>query len=977
MGCLVVNNHQKHVNKETVVNWTLLMVFLTIAASLNLLNSFPSLTNTSEGLISGVKQVIVALPAVVFDSLIILLGANYQRKRAFAPRLVKFWLILWLTALGLVFARVILVNHFSADELTSALFPLTRNLVPAMTGILCGYLLADLIEKPSLTLNIPLVAILCLSLPFGVDAFGLTDGTNPLLFTILFLLGANALPTLARHDWHRGKYAILTGIVILMFAIISLAPPVMPTANPGRFALVGSTSVTFLAFALALILVKANLRLIHSSTAQLTVLITIIVSSDNTALEPLRSLASLFGTNSTLVEIAGSLLTGLLMATAAVLWAHVLQFIALMIAKRHPHFIKEDYRNNRQYGKALLGELRLCLPQLCFFAFACFLALASMVVINKAPGISTRQSTLTLITSRKWMWVLTAILIWVVFKALWQLTRRFWLAGITTSLLMILAVTADLAKILIRNEPIMPTEVGMVSAWGNIAKMINPLFLVLAVMFVVLAEVVAWRLDRRFPHPADKSIAGKVTWSLLVLLLFASSLGWNHPHSRFNNFMTGLGDQPSFYDQLAGAELNGPLIQFMNNVDVQVMTRPKGYSKQAMMNIRQRYLREARVINQHRHHHLAKQSLVFVLSESLSNPNRVPGVRLNRDPLPNINALKANNTGGVMMSSGYGGGTANMEYMALTGMATCNFSPEMSIVYTQLIPVLKHHPTIVDSFNYAVGIHPYSAAFYNRIQNYKKFGFNRFYYLGSKYKIRHRHKVGHSNNLSDQTAYANAVDELNRHKGGQFINLITMQNHFPYTSLNFANANQFGGQISPETDQHLLEEYSASINATDTATADFIHRIDRLNKPVTVVLYGDHLPGTIYGNSLAVDGVRMHETDYFIYSNRYAREHGARNLKRHTQYVSPSNFIAMAAAQTNSKVDWYQALLTRCWQKLPAYSVDSTGASSRPQFVKENGQVTQAGSFTREQRQLWHDYQLIQYDVTAGHHYLVTATGFK
>lgn len=318
MGCLVVNNHQKHVNKETVVNWTLLMVFLTIAASLNLLNSFPSLTNTSEGLISGVKQVIVALPAVVFDSLIILLGANYQRKRAFAPRLVKFWLILWLTALGLVFARVILVNHFSADELTSALFPLTRNLVPAMTGILCGYLLADLIEKPSLTLNIPLVAILCLSLPFGVDAFGLTDGTNPLLFTILFLLGANALPTLARHDWHRGKYAILTGIVILMFAIISLAPPVMPTANPGRFALVGSTSVTFLAFALALILVKANLRLIHSSTAQLTVLITIIVSSDNTALEPLRSLASLFGTNSTLVEIAGSLLTGLLMALSLI-----------------------------------------------------------------------------------------------------------------------------------------------------------------------------------------------------------------------------------------------------------------------------------------------------------------------------------------------------------------------------------------------------------------------------------------------------------------------------------------------------------------------------------------------------------------------------------------------------------------------------------------------------------------------------------
>ena len=80
-----------------------------------------------------------------------------------------------------------------------------------------------------------------------------------------------------------------------------------------------------------------------------------------------------------------------------------------------------------------------------------------------------------------------------------------------------------------------------------------------------------------------------------------------------------------------------------------------------------------------------------------------------------------------MISSGYGGGTANMEYMTLTGYSISNFSPTMPVPYTQLVGKLKNNPSIVGSFKHAVAIHPYIGTFYNRTTVYPKFGFAKFF----------------------------------------------------------------------------------------------------------------------------------------------------------------------------------------------------------------------------------------------------------
>lgn len=118
------------------------------------------------------------------------------------------------------------------------------------------------------------------------------------------------------------------------------------------------------------------------------------------------------------------------------------------------------------------------------------------------------------------------------------------------------------------------------------------------------------------------------------------------------------------------------------------------------------------------------------------------------------------------------------------------------------------------------------------------------------------------------------------------------------------------------------------------------------------------------------DGLVLHETDYFIYSNKAAIKKGAKQLKEHTRYVAPNDFIAMVLKQMNSKVTPYQALLTKVWQELPTFSVDSTGTTNKPQFINQEGKKVKYSSFTAKQKKLWHDYLLVQYDLTAGKNFV-------
>lgn len=559
---------------------------------------------------------------------------------------------------------------------------------------------------------------------------------------------------------------------------------------------------------------------------------------------------------------------------------------------------------------------------------------------------------------------------------LMALTNRWWLSSGLTILVYAGWLVASGLKITARQEPILPTDLSTLSAPQEMLSMVNPLILISAGIIIIVVLIGLIWLERY------RGTTRRFNWFTRILSLILAG-GYllsfthiNHPNSLSHHYVDQAGDIPYFYDQLRGAKVNGTLLQFMNNVDVTVMDKPAGYSKHQMEVIENRYLIAAQQLNLHRsHRHLGKQRLVFILSESFANPRRVPGLEVHPNPTPYLDKLKATTPSGLMLSTGYGGGTANMEYQALTGLSVVNFSPTLPTPYSQLVP-FQHHPvTINQLFTYSAGIHPFTANLYNRKEDYQKFGFNSFYYLGSRYHLRYHHHLGTSPRIDDWSAYQQILWQLQKKHGNQFIQVATMQNHMPYNNYYHPNHFQVSGSTAQGDDHTAIQTYTQGVNYTDQALQKFIGRLQKSSQPTTVVWYGDHLPGIYHQVSMQSHGLVMHETDYFIYSNPAAQRLNHSRVTK-TKVVSPNEFPAMALAQMDMQVTPYYALLTKVHEQLPAITLTLNQVShsnriheNTAELIDQHGHQVQ--HLSKAQRQLYHDYQLVQYDLTAGHHYLL------
>ena len=173
-----------------------------------------------------------------------------------------------------------------------------------------------------------------------------------------------------------------------------------------------------------------------------------------------------------------------------------------------------------------------------------------------------------------------------------------------------------------------------------------------------------------------------------------------------------------------------------------------------------KYDAEAKKINSERQDWQKEQTVIFTLSESFSDPSRLKDITLNNNPFPFITQLSKETTSGLMLSSGYGGGTANMEWQSLTGMDLSNLGATLPVPYTQLVNKQKKTPTFLNLFDEAVAIHPFSANTYSRLNVFEKFGFDKFHYIGSPDGLNYTQKIEANPYISDEAARIGAVNTV-------------------------------------------------------------------------------------------------------------------------------------------------------------------------------------------------------------------------
>lgn len=558
--------------------------------------------------------------------------------------------------------------------------------------------------------------------------------------------------------------------------------------------------------------------------------------------------------------------------------------------------------------------------------------------------------------------------VWLVILVVLCLLGRLWLTLGVTGLMTVILMAVNMSKLELRQAPLFPSDVSFLSQPGFLEEMVGPKVLVMAVAGIVVVLVVSFflgRLAHRFVPNVRTGLSPRRMWAyrgvrlvvaLGCVMLLISAGDFNAPHNKWRSWYdsTGLIWKP--FDQRVNYIRNGFVGGLLFNMHVKAMHTPPGYSKATMAQVAARYRQRAIELNKGRTGSLADTNIVLVLSESFSQPTWLKSVKWSADPIPGVTKLMTQTLSGRMLSPGYGGGTANIEFEVLTSQSMGLFTPQLQTAYEQLVPEHKPYPSMVDWFvkrgHKAIAVHPFSFRMYRRPEVFKDFGFSR---LVDRDNISYHGRVDGGTFISDQAAFRQVRKEIADQREPVLLHLITMQNHMPY-------GHQYDDPIPPESglpadNARLAGQYARGLSLTDTALTQFLDQLKTSPEPTAVIFYGDHLPGQVYPPTLAKqNGQRLtHETPYLIWSNR-------KPLAPTPQpTTSPTQFLPMLFGALNVPVPPLYALLDVVRAQLPAIDANL--------MIDADNDVVRRKDLTAAQKQVLQDYRLVQYDLSIGKRY--------
>lgn len=519
-----------------------------------------------------------------------------------------------------------------------------------------------------------------------------------------------------------------------------------------------------------------------------------------------------------------------------------------------------------------------------------------------------------------------------------------WIGGLFYALLLIGIGIANYLKMTYRMEPIYPNDLKMVIEFGMIRDMVSlPLFLLFLLLLAVGVGLILVSLKKSIRLKKQQQ------WLRVGIFLLTSGLlfyinGFNNQ----NNLLRKAYNQTALwipYSQKMNYYNTGFMGGFLYNLPVDAMNQPQGYSASGIKKITKRYQPvESEATTD-------KPNIVYVMSESFSDPSRLKGLEiLGGDPLQAYREVADQTYSGQMLSQNYGGGTANIEFEALTGFSMELFNAQMSTPYTMLVPKFDHFPSLVSTLEkrgyQTTAIHPYNTSMYKRKDVYQTFGFDQFL---DEETMKYQAKIEDNPYISDEAAYNEVYDHLTNQKKPQFLHLVTMQTHMPYE-----NKYSELPYLARGENTTALRNYMQDIAYSSQALQAFLKKIDDLPERTLVVFWGDHLPG-IYSDEIQAknQGPRLHETEFLMYDNRH-------QLNNQRAVTSPFYFGADLFQQGRLQMTGFQELLVHLQKELPAF---------------EKGMYSQAGNWNKEvklnqkQEKIYQDYQMIQYDITTGKQY--------
>jgi len=516
---------------------------------------------------------------------------------------------------------------------------------------------------------------------------------------------------------------------------------------------------------------------------------------------------------------------------------------------------------------------------------------------------------------------------------------------------------ANYLKMSYRQEPIYPDDLKMITEFNLLKDMTGtPIFIGLMLLAILAFGGVVWAIVRSFKKDRTFQI-----YRILTLVMTVAMMGYFSNFNNPNNLLRKAYNQTALwipYSQKMNYYNTGFIGGFLYNLKVEPMERPEGYSKEKINEITEKYQAIADKKNQTASDE--QPNIIYVMSESFSDPSHLNGVTVTGDPLADYREVANQTYSGRMLSQNYGGGTANIEFEALTGLSMALFNGQMTTPYTMLVPKLDQLPSLVSTLNAqnyrTTAIHPYNTSMYKREDVYQTLGFDSFISEGN---MTYTDTIDNNPYISDESAYKEILDLLKDEETPQFVHLVTMQTHMPYAGK--YSQLDFSATTEDNNGTDTLDNYLQDIAYSSQALKAFTEALKDTPRRTLVVFWGDHLPG-IYSDEIKNKNEKqaLHQTEFLMFDTAGELE------KRETNdaVTSPFYFAANLLEQTNQKTTGFYQLLLEMESAIPAFERE---------LYFQNGQWGKEAQLNQAQEEVYEAYRLIQYDLVSGEQYSLDA----
>ncbi len=505
-----------------------------------------------------------------------------------------------------------------------------------------------------------------------------------------------------------------------------------------------------------------------------------------------------------------------------------------------------------------------------FFPFICF---CFMELCHPRSPISWLFE---YVISRFGKFALSWVVLSLVMLIILALTRRIWISCAAVGFLFFAATFSNYYKLGWWNVPVLPGDlknivsglqgIGLI---GAVPTKRMWLFLAFLIIFVVMISFV------KIPKPNGKYLLKKscIVIVLIVCLVVYFGAVFVNENGPGTYDVKYIGTFADYYYQ--NTFFTGFFSRAVDQLFIYAV--PENYNQETIDIIAD----EIDVISNSKEVK-ATPDIIVILLETYYDFD-VYGIEYDAKIDKNFSNLSEEGISGTFISPQLGGGTANVEFEVLTGIATNNDYIN-SIAYNE--NVFDGMPNIVSYLQgkgyETLAMHSYKNELFNRENAYRSMGFQNSLFI-SDYKLENaRYANGFLSDCSSMEELERVYEGMTAQtEGGVFINLVTMQNHGPYNNtFSELDGYEMVNVISDRLVQDEIDQASAVaslIKLTDDSIGEVVDYFKQVDRDVILVFYGDHQTaisseinqaiGYPSGYSDLSNEIMQHETRYLVWSN--------------------------------------------------------------------------------------------------------------